>query len=399
MLPNGNLPHGNLLLGKFEKPFYICTTMLTPFNFGRTVKNESFTNREQEIKKLVSNFENRINTIIISPRRWGKSSLVEKVATQVKSKNIKVAKIDLFSMRTEEEFYNALANAVIKATTTKAEEWLEMGKKFFKTITPKFTVELGDKQHFDLEMDLDTIKKHYRELLDIGEKIAKEKNITLVICIDEFQNIAAFSNALAVQKRLRSVWQHHEHVTYCLYGSKQHMMMDLFNKQSNPFYKFGELMYLPKITEAKWVTYITKQFQKTKKKITAQQAQKISEIVKCHPYYVQQLSHLVWINTEAEVNEQAIKQSTQELIDQNALLYFKETENLNNTELRLLRAISANEPHLTSKEVIQRYNLGTSASVIKAKRSLISKEIIDNHLKNLYFLDPGFELWFNKNIL
>lgn len=372
--------------------------MQTPFNFGRTVKNESFTNREQEIKKLASNFENQVNTIILSPRRWGKSSLVEKVATQTRSKNLKVAKIDLFGIRNEEEFYNALANAVIKATSTKTEEWLEMGKKFLKSITPKFTVELGDKQQFDLELDLDTIKKHYRELLDLPEKIAKEKNIKLVICVDEFQNISTFTNSLAIQKRLRSVWQNHEAVTYCLYGSKQHMMMELFNKQSNPFYKFGELLYLPKIAEAKWIVYITRQFQKTKKKISSQHALNISALVKCHPYYVQQLSHLVWINTETEVSDQIIKQSTQELIEQNAILYFKETEDLNNTELKLLKAINARETQYTAKDTIQKYKLGTSAGVIKAKKSLIAKEIIDEHAKTLFFLDPGFELWFTQNI-
>jgi len=373
--------------------------MQTPFNFGRAVKSESFTNREQELKKLVSNFEHQINTIIISPRRWGKSSLVEKASTQLRSKNIRVAKIDLFSMRTEEEFYNALANAVIKATSSKTEEWLETGKKFLRTITPKFTLELGDKQQFDLELDLDSIKKHYRELLDLAEKIAKEKHLQLVICIDEFQNISTFTNPLAVQKRLRSVWQHHQHVTYCLYGSKQHMMMDLFNKQNNPFYKFGELMYLPKIAEAKWILYITRQFQKTKKKISQQQALKISQTVKCHPYYVQQLSHLIWINTDTEVTEGIIKQSIQELIDQNAILYFKEVEELNNTELKLLRAISANEEQLSSKDTIQKYNLGTSAGVVKAKKSLIGKEIIDDHKKNFFFVDPCFELWFIQNIV
>lgn len=373
--------------------------MQTPFNFGRAVKNENFTNREQEIKKLASNFENQINTIILSPRRWGKSSLVEKVATQVKSKNIKVAKIDLFSSRNEEEFYNALANAIIKATSTKTEEWLELGKKFMKNITPKFTVELGDKQSFDLSLDLDAIKKHYRELLDLPEKIAAEKKIQIVVCIDEFQNIAAFTNSLVVQKRLRSAWQHHEHVTYCLYGSKQNMMMELFNKQNNPFYRFGELMYLPKISEAKWVNYIQKQFLKTKKKIEPEQALKVSEIVKCHPYYVQQLSHLVWINTEREVTDAIIKQSTQELIDQNAILYFKEAEDLNNTELKLLRAITAQETQLTSKDIIYKYNLGTSASVVKAKKSLTTKEIIDEQQKMVFFLDPVFELWFNQNIV
>jgi hypothetical protein len=276
---------------------------------------------------------------------------------------------------------------------------LEMGKKVLKTVTPKFTVELGDKQRFNLELDLDSIKMNYKELLDIPERIAKEKSIEIVVCIDEFQNISAFNNALAIQKRLRSVWQHHEHVTYCLYGSKQHMMMDLFNKQNNPFYRFGELMFLPKINETKWIAYITKQFQKTKKKIGVEQARKISQAVKGHPYYVQQLSHLVWINTTTYVREPAISQSIQELIDQNAILYFKETEELNNTELKLLRAISAKVEQLSSKETIQKYDLGTSASVVKAKRSLITKEILDENKKEISFVDPCFELWFIQNVV
>lgn len=377
---------------------YFCD-MQTPFNFGRTVKNECFTNREQEIKRLVSNFENGINTIIVSPRRWGKSSLVEKVSGLVKNKNLRVIKIDLFSIRSEEEFYTMLAKAVIKATSNKMEEWLELSKKFLKNVTPKFTLQLGDKQSFNLELDFETIKKYYQELLDLAEKVAKEKNIKIVVCIDEFQNIAVFNDALAFQKRLRSIWQHHEQVTYCLYGSKQHMMMELFNKQSNPFYRFGELMYLPKITEAKWVSYIQKQFQKTHKTITNEQGLHISSVVKCHPYYVQQLSHLVWINTEKTVTAPIITESIQELVEQNALLYYKETEELNNTEIKLLKAIYKQEKQLSSRETIIKYNLGTSANVIKAKKSLINKELIDELNKHPFFLDPVFELWFVQNMM
>ena len=373
--------------------------MQTPFNFGRTVKNESFTNREQEIRKLASNFENRINTIIISPRRWGKSSLVEKVTSQIRSKTTRVVKIDLFSIRTEEEFYNSLANAVIRATSSKMEEWVEMAKKFLKNITPKFTVELGERQNFDLSLDLDVIKKHYRELLDMPQKIAADKRLDIIVCIDEFQNIATFPNAAAVQKKLRSSWQHHDRVTYCLYGSKQHMMMELFSLQSNPFYRFGELIHLPKIAEVKWITYITRQFSRTGKKITTAQARLISNTVKCHPYYVQQLSHLVWVNTGNSVSDGLIGQSVQELIDQNAILYFKESEDLNNTELKLLKAICANESQLTSRETISRYNMGTSAGVVKAKKSLIAKEILDENRKQLHFIDPVFEQWFVQNFI
>lgn len=373
--------------------------MLTPFNFGRTVKSDSFTNREQEIKKLTSNFENGVNTVIISPRRWGKSSLVEKVASQTKVKNLRVVKIDLFSIRTEEEFYNMLAKAVIKATLGKMEEWLELSKKFLKNITPKLTLQLGDKQSFNLELDFESIKKYYQELLDLPEKIAKEKHLRIVVCIDEFQNIAAFNDPMALQKRLRSIWQHHEHVSYCLYGSKQHMMMDLFSKQHNPFYRFGELIYLPKISESKWVTFITKQFQKTQKIISQAQALQIAQHVACHPYYVQQLSHLVWINTEKQVSEHCMKESLQELVDQNAILYFKEAEDLNNTELRLLKAIHARERQLSSRETILKYHLGTSANVIKAKKSLVHKELIDEQRKELFFVDPVFELWFAQNMM
>jgi hypothetical protein len=80
-------------------------------------------------------------------------------------------------------------------------------------------------------------------------------------------------------------------------------------------------------------------------------------------------------------------------------LYFKETEELNNTEIKLLRAIHAQEKQLSSKDTIIKYNLGTSANVIKAKRSLIAKELLDETQKQLFFLDPVFELWFAQNMI
>jgi uncharacterized protein len=310
-----------------------------------------------------------------------------------------VVRIDLFSLRTEEEFYNAFGNAVIRATSNKVEEWMEVSKKFFRTFTPKFTVELGDKQSFDLSLDLDAIRKHYRELLDLPEKIAQDKKIHIVVCIDEFQNVSSFSNALAFQKRLRSSWQHHERVSYCLYGSKQHMMLELFNKQSHPFYRFGELVQLPKITTAKWVTYICRQFKKTGKSIDPRQAREIAESVKDHPYYVQQLAHLVWVATVKEAFEATVKSALADMVRQNGILYFRETEELNNTELKLLKAVCAGEDKYTGKDVLRRYNLGTSANVVKARRGLVTREIVDETGGQLTFLDPVFELWFREHVL
>ena len=103
--------------------------MQSPFSFGRTVQDRNFTNRFKEIQRLKSNFENKVNTTMISPRRWGKSSLVEKVARQVNGKKHKVIILDLMPVRNEEEFYSSFSTAVIKATSGKLEEWMTQAKK------------------------------------------------------------------------------------------------------------------------------------------------------------------------------------------------------------------------------------------------------------------------------
>jgi len=81
--------------------------MYTPFVFGRIAKDENFSDRESETDHLVTNFSSLINTVIISPRRWGKSSLVEKAIKIAgkKDESINFCSLDLFSVRSEEQFY------------------------------------------------------------------------------------------------------------------------------------------------------------------------------------------------------------------------------------------------------------------------------------------------------
>ena len=75
--------------------------MKNPFLFGKMVEGGCFTDRENETKRLISNFSNGINTILISPRRWGKSSLVKKAGSLSQEAGIKVVYLDAFAMRTE----------------------------------------------------------------------------------------------------------------------------------------------------------------------------------------------------------------------------------------------------------------------------------------------------------
>ena len=95
--------------------------MNTPFTFGKIATGNEFTNREKETARLENNFLSGINSILISPRRWGKSSLVMKASQKAIKANtkLKVCYIDLFNVRNEEQFYEALTQEVIKASTTK----------------------------------------------------------------------------------------------------------------------------------------------------------------------------------------------------------------------------------------------------------------------------------------
>ena len=373
--------------------------METPFSFGKTVAEDVFTNRSEDIKRLTNNLQHHINTILISPRRWGKSSLVKKVVTGISSRNTKIIMLDLMSIRNEEEFYKALATETIKATSNKLTEWIETVKEFLKHITPKISLGTDPMQDFDISFEWKELEKNYKEILNLPQKIAKKKKLHLVICIDEFQNCGSFKESKFFQKRLRTEWQHHHEVTYCLYGSRQHMMAELFEKQSNPFYKFGDVLYLPKISRTDWISFIQKQFTATKKNIVEEMANLIAAIVQDHSYYVQQLSYLVWTATSKKVTKEIIVTAVGDLLAQNAILYTRDTENVTNAQYNFLKALAEGvHTGLSSKEVVHKYQLGTSANVLKIKKALIQKELIDDQ-QGIYFLDPVYELWFKKNML
>ncbi len=116
--------------------------MKSPFVFGKVAAGDKFTDREDEQKKLSNNIASNINTVLISPRRWGKSSLVAKVGEvlQHEDKTFRFCFIDLFNVRTEQEFYTHFAREVLRVSFSKRQERLESAKKLFKQIKPKFTV-------------------------------------------------------------------------------------------------------------------------------------------------------------------------------------------------------------------------------------------------------------------
>ncbi|MBR4070252.1 MAG: ATPase, partial [Bacteroidaceae bacterium] len=136
--------------------------METPFIFGKIATEKNFTDREAETANLIQNFTSLITTIIISPRRWGKSSLVNKAANLAMKQNnkLRICHIDLFNVRNEEHFYALLAQKVIAATSSKWEEAVENAKSFFSHLVPKISIGTDPTNEVSIDFDWEDVKRN-----------------------------------------------------------------------------------------------------------------------------------------------------------------------------------------------------------------------------------------------
>lgn len=370
-----------------------------PFIFGVATSGDNFTDREKETGHLLSNFRHGVNTVLISPRRWGKTSLVQKAYHLAQSDKLKIIYMDIFSCRSEHDFYDTFASAVIKQTSSKAEEWLDNIKLFLSRVSPRISIGADPMTDFSISLEMNPKSIDIDEILQLPEKIARKKNCNIVICIDEFQQIAEFKDSKTFQKRLRSVWQLQKSVSYCLFGSKKHLMNELFEKKSLPFYKFGDSIYLKKIETKDWIDYICNRFEATGKQISKDLAEKICKMVDNHSSYVQQLAWLVWVHTEIIATENDFLSACQDIIDQNTPLFEKQIESLTTYQMNFLRAIiDGVHSEFTTQEILHKYQLGSSANVSIIKRALVKKEIIEIEKHQVIIMDPVMAMWLKREL-
>lgn len=372
--------------------------MKSPFQYGTLVDKENFVNRVEERKQLKELLGSGINVMLISPRRWGKSSLVKVAMDELveEDKNIRVCYIDAFSIKTEAEFYRTFAREVITCAASTLEKRLEDVKQFLKNISPSITLKSDPTDSLSFDLKFETEDKDVMEVLELPEKIAKAKGIHIIVCIDEFQQLAQLTGYKSMEGKMRAVWQKQQAVSYCFYGSKRHMMLDIFNNSSNPFYRFGQVLFLQKIKKEEWIPFIVGSFQKTGKSITEQQAGRLCDIVKCHSWYLQQLCYFVWSGTSGKVTDETIERRTQQLIDTNMPMFMNDTENLTAAQTAMLRAVADGEYRFNSTAVVRKYELGSAQTITRNKRMLTERDFIEKEGNKYVFSDPIFERWFKK---
>ena len=369
------------------------------FIYGMSVEGKNFTDRELETKRLQLNFENGMNSILISPRRIGKTSLVKKVKSLTENQERIVVFMDIYKCRSEYEFYEKFASSVIQATSTKMDQMVRTAKEFIMSITPRITYSQDPGTEYTLSLGITPKMNTPEEILDLPERIAQKKGIQMVVCIDEFQQIGEMPDSLTVQKTIRSVWQHHRNVCYCLFGSKQHLMNNLFYSRKMPFYQFGDMFFLKKIPTEKWVPFITSRFKDAGKQISEKLAERICQTVDNYSSYVQQLAWNVFVVSDSIVTEQSFQEGLEATFAQVTPFFVELTANLTTYQMNLLRAIcSGFHEDFGKKEVTSQYDLGSRSNLVKLKKALIEREIVEQTEDGLFISDPLFERWFKQEM-
>lgn len=367
------------------------------FVFGVSVSDYNFIGRKSEIRQLKMNFEEGINTILISPRRWGKTSLVKKVCEEVDREKVIPIYVDIFKCKTEYEFYNALAEAVLKQTASKAELWMDNARDFIARLSPKVSFSLEPTSEFALSLGI-TPKTHTpEEVLDLAENIARKKQKRIVVCIDEFQQIGEMADTVSIQKRLRSVWQHQRFTSYCLFGSKKHTMMNVFQKRNMPLYQFGDFKFLEKIPTETWVEYIVQHFKDRQRNISPGLATEICKVVDNYSSYVQQLSWLIFslIDEGQVVTEEHLRQGVKDLLNSQEQLFMQQIEPLTAYQMNFLRCIiTGHHDDFGEMTVREEFQLGSVSNIARLKSALVDKDLVEMVGRRFYITDPVFALWF-----
>lgn len=371
--------------------------MKEPFSFGKAVSGEYFTDRKSETAKLVNNFRYGINTIIISPRRYGKTSLVKKAISECRDSNIKIIFLDIFASRNPDEFCRIFADAVIKQTSSKLEEWAEIARDFLSHLAPKFNISTDPMNEISISFGVKPKESDMDSILDLPEKIAVNKKCKVVVCIDEFQQVGEYPDSLYFQRKLRTHWQHQQNASYCLFGSKKHMMNELFGLSSYPFYKFGDIFYLNKISAEHWISYIEERFRSNGKEIKREVAERICELTDCYSSYVQQLSWLLWIKFSVDNQDDILTEAFEEMLSHCSILFEQQTQNLTAYQMNFLRALSDGiNKDFNRTEIMEKYNLGTPGNISKLKNALLKKELIDYTSEGYFIADPILKIWLKR---
>lgn len=346
---------------------------------------DAFCNRTDETNKLLGNIQNAKHTLIIAPRRYGKSSLAERVIAQSELPSIKIN----FHLCTSEEEVSALVldsvNSLIGKAISNAEKLISTLKKYLSNLEP--IISLGGEK-----ASLKLIPKNQinhavviSESLLLLEKLLEEKNKRAVIFLDEFQEIDKISKENAIEGAFRTAAQEMQSLAIVFSGSVRSLLLSMFEDENRPLYKLCRKIKLERIEAIHYETHIQNIAKNTwNKPLSDDVFQSIMQFSNRHPYYVNYLCDILWENNTTLPSKESVEAAWHMVVKEEWSDALRELSELPIGQRRLLKHI-ANDPtkNMQSHETSQSLSMPPS-SISTALNALVEKDYIEKNDTGFY---------------
>jgi hypothetical protein len=376
--------------------------MKNPFRYGGPVTKEHFADRKREIREIVRDLRGGANIFLISPRRYGKSSLILNVLSKLNEEGAYTVYIDLYKVSSYERLLTLYARAVTESAETKVKKFAKIAKEFLPNLHPKIVLKPDGSP--SIEIDYNIRKKDIFSLLnevyDIPQRIAEKRNKNFVVVFDEFQEIREL-DSVRIEKEMRASFQYHDRVAYLFAGSKKHILYDMVTNKAKPFYNMGRVITLKKLPRDEFCEFLYKKFKKTGFSIKKDIVETILEKVEDYPYNAQFLCHRLWslCLDKREITIKDIDLALEEITENLSPTYISLWDNISMHQRNLLLAISLYEgKNLFSQDFILENNLGNPASVQTSLKLLQKKGILDKENGSYFIMDVFFKEWIKRRI-
>jgi len=371
---------------------------VNPFVVTGKIKQEYFCDRVQESARLAKSITNGNNMVIISPRRMGKTGLIQFCYEKPEIKdNYYTFFIDILHTSSLREFTYLLGKSVYETILPLSKKMATLfvqtlksinGKFGFDAVTgmPSFNVELGD------------IDRPEYTLEEIFKMLATADR-PCIVAIDEFQQISKYPEK-NIEALLRTHIQKIENSNFIFAGSERSMMQAMFLSSARPFYRSADIMELDAIEKDIYVQFIVDNFEKRNRKIENIVAADVYDLFKGHTFYIQKTFNETFADTPQD--EECTIETVRTAIDNMIALYetiFREIlSNVPEKQKELLYAIAkeGEARQILSVEFIKRYSLTSSSSVQAAAKKLLEKDLITETNKSYAVTDKLFAMWIKK---
>lgn len=353
--------------------------MNNPFKFGSVVDEPYFTDRINELAYIKHSMNSANHIVLISPRRFGKTSLVKKAIKEINRPSIF---INLQMAVSVENLASLLLKEIFKLRPFEKVKHLMTHFRVIPTIS---TNPFSDAVDVSFQPNLDTTAI-LEDAFALLEKVSSPTK-RIITVFDEFQEIMGIEKGL--DKRLRAIMQEQQNINYIFLGSQESMMTQIFERKKSPFYHFGMLMHLDKIPYDDFMQYITQRLPLKYDTQAKDIAKDILNTTLCHPYFTQQLASQVWeILTYSDVKKDIVKEAVEQLTIIHDLDFERLWMNFNKTDKYILLNLAHKKQPSSTR------SLPTSTIYSSVKRLMQMGYIIK--INEYEIEDPFFRNWLIK---